>query len=174
MTAFCDTDEFKRGSTGEKIVATYLQQCGYYVIPSYDYSGDDGDKAPKLQGLLQSYVIPDLDIAKDGKRKWCEVKTKHAATWTRTTQQWEHGIPKRHLDSYLQVEAITGTEVFLVIYEESTGSLLRQSAQEIAKTGRLSQMKKEGRTQGAMVYFPRDAMVQIGTLPVAAEIAAVR
>jgi hypothetical protein len=165
MTAFRDTDEFKRGSTGERIVATYLQKRGYYVIPSYDYSGNDGDKAPKLQGLLHSHVIPDLDIAKGGKRKWCEVKTKRAATWTRITQQWEHGIPKRHLDAYLQVEAITGTDVFLVVYEESTGVLLRISAKQIADTGRESEMKKSGYSQGPMVYFARDAMLQIGTVP---------
>mgnify|MGYP001343493932 CR=1 FL=1 len=165
MTAFCETEEFIRGSNGEKLVAAYLQEHGYYVIPSYDFTGDENNKAPKLQGLRDAHVIPDLDVAKDGRRKWCEVKTKREASFTRKTGRYEHGISERHLRSYMRVQAITGTPVHLVVYEESTGALLMQTADWIAANGRRSNMKKQGRDEGGMVYFPRDGMKQIYTVP---------
>ena len=76
MPAFRDTEEFKRGQSGERVVAGILMNRGWFVVPSYDYSGEDGNKAPKMQGADLSLVIPDLDIARGGDRRWIEVKTK--------------------------------------------------------------------------------------------------
>src|SRR3972149_1435615 len=92
---FKETEKYKKGHTGEKIVTEMLQKRGWYVIPSYDFSGPNDDKAPKLQGLGNGFVLPDLDISRNGKRKWAEVKTKDEATFTRITQKLEHGIPLR-------------------------------------------------------------------------------
>src|SRR5690606_34450197 len=74
--AFRETAEFQRGRTGERLVAELLQSRGWYVIPSYDYSGEDGDKPPRLQGLREAFPVPDLAIARDGIRSWAGVKTK--------------------------------------------------------------------------------------------------
>jgi hypothetical protein len=187
--AFRETPEFILGRTGEKLVAEELKRLGWYVIPSYDYSGDDKDKAPRLQGLSNSFVIPDLDIAKDGIRRWVEVKTKTSATWTYMTQRYEHGIPKRHWDSYFSVQRESGCSVWLAIYETGPPrcslrniksmdagkainyelpqiDLLRNGFDprggdvRIARIDSLlhkkreSLMKKNGRDEGAMIYFP--------------------
>jgi hypothetical protein len=55
---------FVRGRSSEQRVAQLLQKRGWFVIPSYDYASEDGNKAPKLQGQLGSHMIPDLDVSK--------------------------------------------------------------------------------------------------------------
>lgn len=109
--------EFIQGRNGEQLVAEFLKAKGYYVIPSYDYSGEDNNKAPKLQGLRLAYVIPDLDVCREGLRRWVEVKTKTEATYYRKKKELQHGIDKRHFEQYQIVQAETGCEVSLGIYE---------------------------------------------------------
>lgn len=154
-TPFRETAEFKRGRNGERLVADLLRRKGWYVIPSYDYSGEDGDKAPKLEGLRDRFPVPDLDVAKDGDRRWAEVKTKAAATYTRITGRYEHGIPKRHYDAYREVQRITGCEVWLFVYEEDTGEVLCGKLDELAKQRR--EYAGDKMSRGGMVFFPRDA-----------------
>lgn len=154
-TDFRQSEKFQKGRTGERLIASLLQQEGWFVIPSYDYSGEDGNKAPKLEGLKAGYVVPDLDVAKDGARRWVEVKTKASASYTRITRRLEHGIPKRHYDCYLEVQRITGCKVTLFVYEEQTGEVLCGSLDELAKVKREYTGKKM--SGGGMVFFPRDA-----------------
>ena len=151
--AFRETAEFQRGRTGERLVAELLQSRGWFVIPSYDYSGEDGDKPPRLQGLREAFPVPDLDIARDGQRRWAEVKTKAAATYTRLTGRLEHGIPKRHYWAYKRVQEITGCEVWLFIYEEQTGDVLCARLDDLESVKREYNGQKMSR--GGMVFFPR-------------------
>jgi len=153
-TSLRDTETWRKGRTGEKLVAELLQRQGWYVIPSYDYSGEDGNKAPKLQGLSKAFPVPDLDVSKKGIRRWAEVKTKAAATYTRITQRYEHGIPKRHFNAYRQVQDITGCEVWLFVLEENTGEVLCASLDELDKYKRVYDGSKM--SWGGMVFFPRD------------------
>jgi len=129
VTAFRQRPEFLRGRAAEQLVARWLQERGWFVIPSYDYSGDDGNKAPRLQGLRAGYAVPDLDVARDGCRRWVEVKSKASAN-VRRDRYWgkpnvpEHGIDHRNYLHYLEVKRQTGDEVWIAIYEEDTGVLL--------------------------------------------------
>lgn len=119
------------------------------MIPSYDYSGEEGDMPPRLQGEETAYPVPDLDIAKNGHRRWVEVKTKASADWTRITRQFEHGIPRRHYEAYQRVAEITGGPVHLCVYEENTQDVL--VAPLTALKVRFSMMGRCG-----MAYFGRD------------------
>ncbi len=150
--SFRETPEFLQGRNAEKHIAQLLQQAGWYVLPSYDYSGEDNNKAPRLQGLTRSLVIPDLDICQEGRRCWAEVKSKTKATWTRINQQWEHGIPRRHYDSYLEVQRLTGCKVWLFIYEEDTGDVLGQELDSL--TPRFYAGEKM--SPGGMVFFRKN------------------
>lgn len=145
----------ERGRTAEELVADILRKHGYYVIPSYEYSGRDDDKAPKLTGYDKHYTLPDLDVSGNGQRFWVEVKLKAEPTWTRKLQRYEHGIPLRHYQDYLQVERITGCPVYLAIVEEDTGLILFQSFRKLTECVRIYDGAKMSR--GGMAFFPRDS-----------------
>jgi hypothetical protein len=149
--------EFVRGRTGEQRVARWLQERGFCIIPSYDYSGADGDKPPRLQGLTEGHPVPDLDVARAGSRRWVEVKTKRSAVEYRRTGEWRHGVNLRHLESYRKVQQETGTEVWIAIYEESTGDLLAQTLSGLGEP-------ETGTDRGTrMAYWPRDKFQYLTT-----------
>jgi hypothetical protein len=155
--SFREKPEFQRGHEGELRVADLLKRRGWCIVPSYDYSGKEGDMPPRLQGLKQAWPVPDLDISRNGERRWVEVKTKARADYTRTTQRYEHGIPLRHYRAYLDVERITGTPVWLFVVEESTGAILAARLSDLDSVKRVYDGPKMSR--GGMAYFPRDAFV---------------
>jgi hypothetical protein len=126
MKTFRETSEFQRGRAGELVVAAWLKKRGCYVIPSYDYSGENGDKAPRLEGLWTGHPVPDLDVARNGNRFWVEVKTKEEPViWLKTGEQ-RHGIDLRLLEHYQTVQVISGSPCWLFIYEELSCWLLGQ------------------------------------------------
>lgn len=112
------------GRMGERIVVDYLKQQGWGVIPSYEYSGEDGKKAPRLTLEATSYVLPDIDICRSGKRLWAEVKTYERPYPNRRYGCDVHGIRRRHRDDYLAVSRETGTPVLIVVLEVDSGALL--------------------------------------------------
>lgn len=159
---FRQSEKYKRGRNGEIIVADWLKSRGWYVIPSYDYSGEDGNKAPKMEGALAAYVLPDLDVAKSGKRAWAEVKTKAGPTLHRNTNTLVHGINLRLFRAYKKVEAITGCEVHLFVYEEDSLKILfRPLGQET--DGRVYDGGKMGR--GGMIFWPRSSFKLVAEVP---------
>jgi len=150
---FKSTPLYVKGHTGEVLVAEKLMQLGYFVIPSYDYSGEENNKAPKMKGLMRNFVLPDLDVSSSGSRKWVEVKTKEEATFTRVTQQLEHGISLRHYREYQEVERESGSPVYLAVYEIKTGEVLIGKLSELSKCVRIYDGGKMNR--GGMAFFPR-------------------
>ena len=161
--SFKETDEYKLGHTGELIIANLLQKEGWYIIPSYDYSGEEGNKAPKMQGLTESFVLPDLDRCKDGTREWAEVKTKTEATYTRTTRRLEHGLALRHFNDYKKIQEITGCKVWLFVYENVAGYVLYQLIDKLELNKRIYSGDKMDR--GGTIFFPRDSFKSFCQLP---------
>lgn len=157
--AFTNRAEFKIGRACELAVAEYMQQRGWFVIPSYDYAGLDHDKPPRLQGLRTAYPVPDLDLAMDGKRRWLEVKAKASARMYRKLGVYQHGI--HNYDHYLEVQKQTGTEVWLAIVEYTTV----QTADEFGEEGLLllQSLDRLGRPQEGSIFgrrtwfWPRDS-----------------
>lgn len=141
------------GRMWEMSVAHSLKQRGYYVVPSYDYSGGE-NKSPKLQGSLAEYVIPDLDTANSGKRYWIEIKSKNnSGTLHRKTGVVEHGFNQRHFDHYCKVQEITGTPVHVYVVEIPTKVVLSQSLDNLIEVKRPYNGDQMG--PGGMVFFPR-------------------
>jgi hypothetical protein len=153
---FHERPEFLLGRNGEQVVVAWLTQRGWFVIPSYDYSGSERDKAPKLQGLLERFVIPDLDACRGGVRRWIEVKTKSDATLGRLSKQPEHGI--EHYDEYVRVAAETGTEAWLAILELSTRQLLAQSFEKLGKP-----RQSTSRNGKPMAFWVRSRFIHLHT-----------
>lgn len=170
MTAFRERPEFKFGTSGERLVANWLKNNGVYVIPSYDYTGDDRDKAPRLQGLVRSYVIPDLDTAKSGVRRWVEVKTKSAATQSyRYYGTFDHGIEERLLLNYQTVQEITGTEAWVCIYEhEAAKVLLAPVDYVLTETAREPDRRRRMHDGKTGIYINRETFTEhdpYGSIP---------
>lgn len=152
-----ETRAFRFGQIGERLVVRWIKAHGFLVIPSYDYSGEGGDKAPRLKGISSEYAIPDLDVALGGKRFWIEVKAKTEASWTHLTQRYEHGFSGRLYKDYLRVAEETGTPVLLFIVERKTSDLLTQNLAALGEP-RMSAIYGQG-----MVYWPRDGFRVIHT-----------
>jgi len=151
MSRFDETAQYLKGLHAQEIVAELLTRAGCYVIKSYDYSGKDGNKAPRMFGAMQSYILPDLDVARNGKRWWAEVKYKDHPNLWRKTNTLEHGIDKRHYDHYLRVQSETGCHVWLFVFEESSQIVLAESLDRLGEPRFGWQYG-----HGGMVNWPRD------------------
>ncbi len=162
MSSLRNTEQFRIGRRGEQIVAAMLRELGFWVIPSYDYAGPDGDRAPSLQGRGGRVAVPDLDTARRGHRRWVEIKTKNAATYTYATRQLEQGIDWDAYERYLDVQEITGVEVWLAFYELDTQTVLYQSLDHLARVVRRYDGDKMGR--GGMAFFPRTELLLLGSV----------
>jgi hypothetical protein len=124
MIPFNKTEKFLMGRAGEREILGVINSFGWWTMITADYSGENGDKAPRLYGPKdQKIVVPDIcafqvEAKKNGKAAWFEVKTKtHPCDRPATKGEREHGIPYRHYEEYLRVEKETGVPVILVIYE---------------------------------------------------------
>jgi len=144
------------GKHGERVVARILRERGWYIVPSYDFTGTDGAKAPRMIGQRLGFVIPDLDIARGGTRYWVEVKTKTAADFTRLTQRFEHGMQLRHYTDYQRVQQESASPVWIFVLELAASELLFIALDKIEDMKRVYDGRKMGR--GGMVYWPRAAM----------------
>jgi hypothetical protein len=160
-STFRQQPEFLRGRSAERMIAEELQRRGWLVLPSYDYTTEE-EKAPRLQGWEISYIVPDLDVCRNGKRYWVEVKAKAKADWTRSTQRYEHGIDRHHYESYLAVQRQTGCPVWLCVYEENTQLAFIRSLDDLALVARFYGGQKMNRS--GMVFFPRAAFHQFAFL----------
>jgi len=112
------------GRKAELLVARWLQQRGWGIIPCYDYSGKEDQKTPRLQFASNGVVIPDLDACKGGKRVWVEVKFYHGPAFNRQLKSNVHGIPKRLYDHYTTTRKESGSGVMIVIVERDSRALL--------------------------------------------------
>lgn len=112
------------GRVGEQLFAKKLRHEGDGVIASFMFSGAGDDSAPALEFHDGRIAIPDLDVARRGRRFWLEIKAYKKAIWNRTLGTLVHGIPVRLYDGYLKVERETGSPVFLGIVEIETGLMI--------------------------------------------------
>ena len=112
------------GAMGEKLAARWLKSCGCGVVSSSEFSGKDGNKAPKLMFSHGGLALPDLDVSKEGARSWIEIKTYTAPAWNRKYNCWVHGFPKRLFCDYVEVEKQSGTMVWIGVLELKSCALL--------------------------------------------------
>lgn len=163
-----DKPEAQRGREAELAVAKWLMRRGYHVVPSYDYAGLDHEKPPRLQGEAKGYAIPDLDVAKDGDRRWVEVKWKAKPSPTYSSRLTgckgivdAHGIAKRLIDQYMTVQRITGTAVWVFVVEGHSGEWLCQKLDTL-RSGK--EWSTRSAAMGDMVFWPRAAFRLLGAV----------
>jgi hypothetical protein len=148
----------------EARMATWLRSHGYLILPTYDYTGIGGDKAPRLEAerATDSLVLPDLLVAKGGRSFFVEVKVKARADWTRVSEQLETGLDGRLWSHYLRVEEATGLPVWLAFLHQKEGLVLCNSLAELRPLARSYDGGRMGRKE--MVFFPFDELRRIANL----------
>jgi hypothetical protein len=153
-TAFRQSAPFIKGQAAERLVATFLRdERGYHILPAYDYSGADGEKAPKIQGATEGIIVPDLGMAKAGSLKWAEVKYKWRPTFTRATRSLNHGIGRRKWCHYVRFQEKTGQRVWIFIVEGCSQKLLFERLDLLGPPNYIYRFDKMD--PGGMVFWPR-------------------
>lgn len=106
------------GRAGEDILKDWLQQSGAYVIETRDMmKTDQKHKGPSMWGLNDSYVLPDFEAIKKGNLIFVEAKTKSTISNHLKSRKQQHGIDTRHYIHYLEVNKLSGIDVWVVILE---------------------------------------------------------
>ena len=148
-----NSDAWKFGQACRDIAVRWFQERGYYVVPN-DMIETGG--APMLEGHLKEFVLPDLQIAKDGQCVWVDVKGKAKANHYARQQLHQHGIELRHWIAYMAVCQITGLRGAIAILERDTrmlGFALIDVLQVHGQRWRNHTTKYNGHD---MIFFPRD------------------
>lgn len=149
------------GRRWEKAVAGWLQSRGWFLLPVYDYSGEDGNKAPKLHGANGGVVVPDLLAAHPRRNaKWVEVKYRnHAVEFRRDRTIVTGKVPWRHWNHYLRTEQLTGIPVWLVFVQDVESEIVGGPIKALA------QHLRPGVGHGAReVNFPYSCLTRLAPL----------
>lgn len=161
---FTAGQDYQAGLLGEKAIEERLREAGAYVISHYTRDDEQTrTKGPRLYGNAGAFVLPDLDvISPTGIRIWVEVKTKATATAYRNDGNvLQHGIDLAHYYDYLRVEALTKTEVWIVIQETDHGWI---GCGHIPELRVHHERRSNTYGTGGMVYFNRSEFKPLETL----------
>jgi len=109
-----NSEDFKKqleyGKEVEVLTQQIFMRMGWFVIPKYLYV-EKG--APCLLGMEFKYCVPDLDVAFNGRRFWVETKRKKLRDYYPDT-----GFSKRLFEHYSHVQKITGSNVYIIFFDE--------------------------------------------------------
>jgi len=152
----------ERSLVYEKAFALYLQRRGYYILPTYDYTGLKDDKAPRLKGENQSLVVPDLLAAKNGLFSWFEIKLKQQADLYRKTNVLETGLALRHWKHYQEVKRLTGTLVNIIFIHEKEQEI-RCGELSILEKYHSHTYKGDRMDRGGTIFFAYERLPRVGT-----------
>jgi len=113
-------EQLDAARTWEMCAAAWARSRGWYVLPTYDFSGAGDNKAPKLMApeRMKDLVLPDLQCFKDGEPRWLEIKWKARADWNRKRGYYVTGINKRLWDHYNAVEMQTNACVVIMFIHD--------------------------------------------------------
>ena len=120
--------ELARGRAYEVAVTRWLQDCGYYTLPVFDFNGLGDGFAPHLDGLQADgtpvqLIAPDILACKDGVWTWFEVKLKEQADLHRVSSTLVTGLPLRNWEHYQAVQQATRTSVLIVFVHLAEGEV---------------------------------------------------
>lgn len=149
----------------EERVAELLRRAGIWVIPSYDWTGADGAKAPSVLAPRgwDDLVMPDLQTFHRGVQRWLEVKWKWWASYHRKLNQLETGISLRLYEHYRAIERVSGGDVYVLFVHHREGEMRGDSLKRLAT---YISHQYEGRLMGrdGMVFWPFEAIPRWGSL----------
>jgi hypothetical protein len=148
------------GNLAELAIRQEYVRSGWYVVPAHAI---EMGGAPVLIGLIERFVLPDLQAFKPGLApRWVECKYKDHIDRFQKLSQWQHGIDRPNWYAYLEVEQKTGIAGYLSIVTLKPGRLaeprpihLWQSFHELTKHVQICEPHTTFRRGAA--YWPIDA-----------------
>lgn len=148
--------QLDKGHGGELAIEKVLQFYGWATFPTYHYKSEQ-QKAPKLKrivtkdgkDIIEFYVSPDLDAAKNGKRIWVECKLEEGANWTYSLGRFDHGFGLKYYEHYRKVEEITGCPVWIFFLEYDQTSRIEKD---------IELCKHKNRPTPALVKYPKNIL----------------
>lgn len=152
-------------------VAGWARRRGYYVLPTYDYSGKGDDKAPKLAAPpgTESLVLPDLQCFRPQGPGWLEVKTKTRADDYRKGGYRVTGISLRLYRHYREVERVTKSEVTVLFLHERENEVRGDTLSRLRADNFSHEYDGGKMGRGGMVFFRYDGIRCWGPLSMFAQ-----
>lgn len=143
-------------------LARWVRSRGWFVVPTYDFSGKGEDKAPKLLAPIgqRDLVLPDLQCFRNGELQWLECKWKARADRYRIGGYDVTGISKRLFDHYQQVQKATGARVVLAFLHEMEMEMRGDALDALGDAkgvGCFSHVSQSAR-MGRMIFWRYDAI----------------
>jgi len=110
--------QLRFGRVGESLIANWLKQRGYSVLPVYEKEISEG-KGPQIFTVQDNLIAPDLFVFghEISKVWWIEAKHKSAFSWHRISSHWVTGIDLRHYRDYLRVQQLSPWPVWLLFLQ---------------------------------------------------------
>lgn len=139
----------KRGLKGERLVRNWLKLRGFYVLPA---SLIENGGAPALEGHLKRIIASDLLVAGAGETFWAEIKTYQRATFNLRRQRWEHGVPIRLWNQYLEGQRLTGIPGSLSILQLNERIILEGRLDDI-QIGSVKTVGDQHPPSGPQIFF---------------------
>jgi hypothetical protein len=183
--------QLKKGYKTELLIEKSLHSQEWSTIPIYRLKYDPENNTSVAPKLLisdsEGIVLPDILAYKDSYQIWVECKHEEGASWTWTLQRFDHGFSKRLYDSYLRIEQITTTPVWIIFHEvnqlartvkdfgdmivkgisKDKRPIVNPRPKDVLRGRQLSKISKirsasfSGRPY---IYFPQSELLELGTI----------
>lgn len=135
MSAFERSEAWRVGDEGQRWVGRKLVETGHSIVPLWSVFEKRYGRSPRPTYLYTpegQHELPDFDVSALGQGNfYVEVKTKNAPGWRRDRVQLEHAWNAKLHRAYEAVQRCRRAPVVVVVYEETTGLLLRASLDEL-------------------------------------------
>jgi hypothetical protein len=160
--------KYEIGHESVVLVTKMLRARGWYIIPTEDFCGRDGEHAPMASAAMERIILPDLDIAMRGLRMWAEVKEKARPTFTILTGTSDHGMGLRKFRAYCHLQREYGSHIWIFLVELSSQMVLIESLDHLTTTSAARQYTGDKMDIGGMIFWPRSVFrtrIQFNEIP---------
>lgn len=123
------SEEAKLGRFAERLIAAALKELtSFALIDSNDLDNNEPG-APmvlnaEVDGCRMRLIKPDLDLAHKGLRFWCECKGRRTCGDLKIMSCETQMISKRQWRHYQLVQDVTGTQVWIFLFQRDAHELL--------------------------------------------------
>ncbi len=164
----------KVGQAGESVIAQWLRNSGFYVLPVYEKIIDNG-KGPRVfppGGLfVDNLIAPDLFVFNGGTAFWVEAKTKTAFSEHRISGRLVTGIDLHHYEHYLKVQEVSPWPTILIFLQRGGVAVGGKNdtpsglyMQTLEKLSQCENHRHENWGKGGMVYWAIDSLERKATI----------